>query len=691
LIYTPLADPSMPLPDDETMVGFKHFLLEAVYASDNTPVVQFSRPVTITYPYLDDDVLDSNINEKTLRMLALQQQEWTETSGALDTESNTIVTMQVTTPGEFAVVGNDARSNYVCEPWGEDTPAPQVYSIDPNSGAYDKIEVGVTIKGANFVGTPVVQFANGSISYLLTNVSRSDSQTLLAMTPDRAIQPGTYDVVVYNPDCGFDTLSGGYRVTDDRKPDVRTYFPDRGKLGLLNTLEFFGFYFKDGINVELGTSGPLTTTHHKDTHITSEVPTTVQQGIYDLTLTNLDGGQTVLPGGYTVFQDNDTDLFGYDIGFWMIPGAARVNQANQLGLVVYRYSPQGSQPFENIAVDFYLGDPNNGGTLLGRGTVPMLEAQGTSSTKLDDAVSWTPTADDKGKTFDIYAVIDPDNQFEESREDNNIIMQTVTVLGPSEDQLGPRVDYFSINDGAKETADLTVSFNVEATDNDGGSGIQSLKFIEYQYSESASIWIPVKQSDQWEDYATARTRTWELWDEPGMKYIQAWAKDKEGNISTYPNQQLINYNPPKETVERDRSRTYRYNLKPGETLTVRVTPHAGDPDLYIWPKAEPDNPYVSNYTGDVEEVLTITSEDGGMYQVEVYGYTAAEYDIEMKKGNVAALHMEVARLTAKLTATNPEQDAPYVSVNSMPPYSDLIPPDPIPVNIHTVHLPLISQ
>jgi hypothetical protein len=355
----------------------------------------------------------------------------------------------------------------------------------------------------------------------------------------------------------------------------------------------------------------------------------------------------------------------------MIPGAVRVNQANQLGLVVYRYSPQGSQPFENIAVDFYLGDPNNGGTLLGRGTVPMLEAQGTGNTKLDDAVIWTPTADDKGKTFDIYAVIDPDSQIEESREDNNTIMQTVTVLGPSEDQLGPRVDYFSINDGAKSTGVQQVSFAVEASDNDGGSGVQSLKFVEYYYWDSAAMWVAVNQSAQWEDYATVRTRTWELWDEPGMRYIQVWAKDKAGNISSYPNQQLINYTPQKETVEQGRVQIYRYTLKPGETLMVRVTPHAGDADLYIWSQAEPDNPYVSNQSGNGEEVLEIVSGDGGMYQVEVYGYTTAEYDIEVRKGNVAAMRMGTAQLPALSVTTNPQQDAPYVSVNSMPPYSDM--------------------
>lgn len=110
-----------------------------------------------------------------------------------------------------------------------------------------------------------------------------------------------------------------------------------------------------------------------------------------------------------------------------------------------------------------------------------------------------------------------------------------------------------------------------------------------------------------------------------MKYVQVWAADRAGNISLFPGKAYINYLPASQRVATDQRKVYRFQLDAGQTLSARLEPVSGDPDLYIWP---PDHatrpPWVSNLREGVDD-LVLQAPVAGKYQVEVYGYTAAEF------------------------------------------------------------------
>ena len=102
-------------------------------------------------------------------------------------------------------------------------------------------------------------------------------------------------------------------------------------------------------------------------------------------------------------------------------GAAAGAEA-KLGLVVHRRS--GKNVLSNVIVRFYLGDPDNGGTAIGDGRIPLLSRARRPARR---QCAWTPPQEGD---YEIYAVIDPDGAVAEVREDNNVVHRTVTALRP---------------------------------------------------------------------------------------------------------------------------------------------------------------------------------------------------------------------------------------------------------------------
>ena len=100
-------------------------------------------------------------------------------------------------------------------------PAPVVISIDPNNGPDNQL-TGVTIRGANFVGTP--QLLLGSTA--LTDVSRLNTTQLLAQVP-AGLTPGLYTLRVCNPDGQCGSLPNGYTVTGTG-PTLSGVTPNQG-------------------------------------------------------------------------------------------------------------------------------------------------------------------------------------------------------------------------------------------------------------------------------------------------------------------------------------------------------------------------------------------------------------------------------------------------------------------------------
>ncbi len=687
IIYTSPITLSATLPNDQ--ISVRSFSLEAVTAS-GIPVTSLTKPVTITLNYASDEVINASVNEQTLGVLILKKSQWEGTGATIDQNANQ-VGLSTNILGDFVLVGQSATQDEVCVPTGEDTPEPQVWSTEPSKdlGYYSH---RFTVNGKNFVSPPMVFFrSQDGKKYKLRDISAPSGDKILGNTP--LLPVGIYDVVVQNPDCDEGVMFHGYEAYDDRNPVVDYYFPDRGRKDMENTVEFFGFGFEEKIRVTLGDSEDLQTTRINDTNMWSLVAIGLDAKTYDVTIQTPDGRKTVLTDGYTVFEVSDDDLFGYSSDFWTEPKSdppsVPANQKAQVGLVVHRHGAADAQPWQDVKVAFSVQKTDGTSETLGTGIIPMLGARNVNSTGRYD-ISWTPTA--LGK-YTLVAEIDPNNDFKETKEDNNTVTVDVTVREGTGDQTSPVVTDFSINNGATETDDRNLTLNTEAEDT-GGSGVDKLFYVEYEYSEAAALWLPVNRTSDWLPYDQARTNyQWEMRDTPGMKYMQAWAKDGNGNMSIYPIQRKINYAPAADKVARDQARVYRYDVKTGQTVSASVEPQSGDPDLYIWPP-NPDNPpYVSNLDGMEKEEYSFQAKETGSYQVEVYGYQTSEYRLVVQVTNTTSTTLAALTPGNRLSENKDARSQPSVPVDSVPSsfFGGSIVPDTTVQSDNYLFLPLIQR
>jgi hypothetical protein len=323
--------------------------------------------------------------------------------------------------------------------------------------------------------------------------------------------------------------------------------------------------------------------------------------------------------------------------------APRASGATKVGLIVHRQG--GKTTLADVTVRFYLGDPNNGGTVLGNGIIDFLSIRSSATTS---AVDWTPPTPG---SYTLWAVIDPDGFVNESIETNNVVSRTLTVLPPAPDGVPPRVDSFSINSGATNTTQQTVALDASATDVSPSSGLKSILYKEFEYNQNTAQWLPIKNSG-WLDYEANRTnKSWELAPASGLKYMQAWAADNAGNIALFPFKAFINHIPPSDRIGTNQTRSYFYDLTAGQTLRVRVTPISGDPDLFVWSPNPNEPPYVSNLSGGVEEVTVVNAV--GRYQVEIYGYAKSDYQLE-----VEIIDSVVGRSTSQVGGVDPNKPQP---------------------------------
>jgi subtilase family serine protease len=80
----------------------------------------------------------------------------------------------------------------------------------------------------------------------------------------------------------------------------------------------------------------------------------------------------------------------------------------------------GDRAVANPAVNFYLGDPLDGGILIESATVSLTVAGGMTTTL---SIDWT--VPEGGGPFTVYAVSDPDDVVVELDETNNAASVTV--------------------------------------------------------------------------------------------------------------------------------------------------------------------------------------------------------------------------------------------------------------------------
>jgi len=95
---------------------------------------------------------------------------------------------------------------------------------------------------------------------------------------------------------------------------------------------------------------------------------------------------------------------------------------------------RGDENYQNVAVRFYLGDPANGGQLIGSSVVAPVELKG--GTQGEALLAWTPP--ENLSSYPVMVLIDPDNLYSEADENNN--RASFFALKPDIEMLSARVD-----------------------------------------------------------------------------------------------------------------------------------------------------------------------------------------------------------------------------------------------------------
>lgn len=399
----------------------------------------------------------------------------------------------------------------------------------------------------------------------------------------------------------------------------------------------------------------------------------------------------------TIDPRDDLTAFSYDL--WVSPQSPIQGIAAEVRLLVHHI---GGQQARIVTVNFYRGDPDAGGVLLGSVGTPPLSPNSSDNTL---AVAWTP---DSAGEVELYAVIDPDNQAAETDETNNRVQRTVTVRTPPPDTTPPVVDSLTIDGGAATTADRNVTLAVLASDpGQPASGVSAVYIVEYLLNQELGIWIPVKTSDGWLAYAadgaaadqpassdsSDASYVWQLTAAPGLRYLQAWAADRAGNIAAMPKRSYINYTPATLQVGAGAALLLRYYLNAGDRIDVRVQPVNGDADIYLWaPDALslPRTPWYSNLGGTQVDQLSVPAPVAGSYQLEIVGYTGAEFTLTVQITPAGAGRDG----SSEIAGVDPGKGvltAPLLPLAALPSgYHDLTPPDTAPAG-NRIYLPAVQR
>ncbi len=510
----------------------------------------------------------------------------------------------------------------------------EINGITPAEGRND-VDTHVVITGTNFsVQTkpalcPYEGRACGACTYVLENTNvAGDASSIFAVVP-KYFPPGAYCLSVNTPDGQVTTFPNAFTVRAGL-PTLQGVQPHQGYVSQTTDLNVRGLNFHPGISIALGTTPLINLVVFNQTNLRATLPVSLPAGAYTMTAFYPGADVDSLPNAYVVLA-GDEDLFAQGGELWVDPAAPRANASVDLGVFVHRKSSNDeSGPLLDVPVRFWINNE-----LLGDTYVPPLPNNEEMSTW---RLTWTPT---QAGDYVIKAEIDPENKFVESQEDNNVVTRTLTVLTPAADKVAPHVDMLTIKDSNEDmdtvetVTDTLVFLDTDAVDypQPGGVGVSHLRYIEFEYNQGAQLWVPVQDSG-WviSDVVNSTNYRWQLSPVGGLHYIQGWAKDGAGNISRYPYQQRVNYVKPKEWVGRNQVRIYRQTLAVGDTLDVVLTPLMGDADLYIWPPDWKDGrpPWVSNKEGQDVEEFNISAPVAGVYQIEIYGYNAAQYELDIE-------------------------------------------------------------
>ncbi|MCX6017484.1 MAG: S8 family serine peptidase [Chloroflexi bacterium] len=561
------------------------------------------------------------------------------------------------------------------DPSPSETPDPNdtdpiVNDVTPRVGMVDQA-TQLIINGADFTNPMSVTLGDVPLS----SIYFGDENWIYGQAP-QGMAPGTYTLHVCNSANRCSSLEDVYTVMEGGTSVLESVSPNRTFSGTQADVSFYGYNFTSGVSITIG-GLPVEEMEVADSNtIDAITPANLPVGVHDVELTYGAGGTSTLYKAFTVMADDTDDWFATEEDLWSSPSMVRSGDTVQIGLNVHRI---GGERTQQVDVSFYQmvdGVPQLIDRVLAPPMMPGTESIDTASTM------WTVSG--VTDTVTIMAVIDVDGQISDLNRENNIVTHTISILPPAQDETAPQVSSFSVNEGAAETADRQVALSIGVT-----GTTSSMYIIERAFSTAAGLWIPV-QSTGWISYQSTYVLT--LTGESGVRYLQVWAGDSSGNISSNSGFEGINYNPAPANVAQDEVRMFRYQVSAGQTVTATLETLSGDADLYVW---NPDGSLAGwdIRAGTATDQVIFTATSSGEHQIEVYGYESAQYRLTVDYGAGAArtVHDVSARPSAKTV-----RSSPVVRPGSLPAGSISLPSAPIgsapasPVVLHFVYVPVIN-
>ena len=234
--------------------------------------------------------------------------------------------------------------------------------------------------------------------------------------------------------------------------------------------------------------------------------------------------------------------------------------------------------------------------------------------------------------YKIFAIVDPNDVWEEADGTNNMASQEVTVNPPVQDTTPPVITGFTINQGQQTTSGRQVLFNTTAIDPGSmrfSSGVTNLLFIEFVYDTNINDWQEVQRTG-WLPYDTVGSNyPWRLTPDVGLRYIQVYAADRSGNTSTLPFEGFINFLPTLPSLAAGQTHLFRLDLQAGQAVTLTLTSLGGMADLYVWDPTwtSGSDPLVMDESNMTVKTVSFTAPAAGLYQVEVEALTTTFYQL----------------------------------------------------------------
>jgi hypothetical protein len=513
----------------------------------------------------------------------------------------------------------------------------------------------------------------GDLAYILGNLSGGGlgaRSALLVYDISNPTAPGK--IAEYDMPAGAErvTVSGkyayvglGYRGLLAIKlllPRVAEVDPTLGAAGWTTPINIYGDGFADGAGVEIGATAAVSITFVAETHIQALVPATLAAGAYDVTVTNPGGSRHTLKNAFTVVDATADGVFAHESGLFTTSAPPRATEPATLALHVHRVG--GAAALNDFTVDFYEGNPGQGGVLIGTGTIASLPPNDTATTS---PVAWTPSY---AMETDIYAVLGTSGVK---------VHRKIAVFPSSADPNAPVVSSVRINggSGSQDTTSRTVSLQISATD--AGSGVHTMWVAEWIWNPGLGYW-QVIQKQGWLPYRSVIE--WTLSGPPGSHFIDVWVADFAGNISDEAGQANINLLHPNMWISQGQAQCFNYDLTAGQPVAVQATPASGDVDLYIG-TADAGILYASNQSGGAVEAVAFDTPKTDWYSFIVYGYTGAMYNLTINRS--AALR-SAQGVTSKVTP-------PLRLPRSGPPTQIGLPSAPVGTPNFPIYLPLIRR